>query len=167
MFDELMNDVVHIQKSDGTRLGPYRTALSSDSATIFDGRLDVVEGDHVIRKLPSGREESYLITLAEYTEQFEDFPAGYNLQLRKLTAIPQASAPRATTINIHHSTGIQVGDYNSINIQNALNELVQKIESADASPEEKTDAKGRLAAFLAHPLVIAVVGGIAGSIASG
>jgi hypothetical protein len=75
-------------------------------------------------------------------------------------------ATRHTTVNIHQSTGVQVGDHNVINIQNAINELIQKIDNADASPHEKNEAKNRLSALLAHPLVGSILGGVAGSVTS-
>lgn len=45
-----------------------------------------------------------------------------------------------------------------------LAELLTRIESADAPPEAKEDAKSKLKDFLSHPIVAALVGGLAGSI---
>ena len=47
-----------------------------------------------------------------------------------------------------------------------VNELIQKIESSPASPDEKAEAKGRLAAFLEHPLVGSILGSAAGVVLS-
>ena len=46
----------------------------------------------------------------------------------------------------------------------SLGEVIAKIDSSSATPAEKTEAKSRLTEFLAHPLVAAIVGGIAGGI---
>lgn len=163
-LQSLQKDQVFIVKADGTRTGPFKTTVSQGSATIFDAKLDVNDGEKLVRSLPNGKEEVYLILSAEYSPGLHSIPPHFNLKLQKTTAI-QPGVPRSTTVNIHHSTGIQVGDHNVVNIQNALNELVQRIESANATAEEKTEAKSRLSAFLAHPLVGSVLGGIAGGIA--
>ena len=46
-------------------------------------------------------------------------------------------------------------------------ENVQRIESSDAPLHERAEAKSRLAAFLTHPLVGSVLGGVAGGLVSG
>ncbi|MEO8059592.1 MAG: hypothetical protein ABI671_14855 [Burkholderiales bacterium] len=88
-------------------------------------------------------------------------PATYILKLQKTTAI---QPPKQSTINIHGSTGIQVGDHNTINIQQAFADLNQRIERSDASPQQKAEAQGLLQSLLSHPLVTAVVGGVVGGI---
>lgn len=161
-----MREHVFIEKADGSRIGPYKTAVSQGSATIYDAQLDVNDGERLIRPLPNGKEEVYLILSAEFSPGLHSIPPHFSLKLQKTTAI-QPAQPKHTTVNIHNSSGIQVGDHNVINIQNALSELVQRIESASASPQEKAEAKSKLAAFLAHPLVGSVLGGVAGALVGG
>ena len=60
----LLKDTVFIVKSDGRRLGPYQAAVSSDSIAIMEKAIDVDEGDHVARPIPSGKEEIYLVLSA-------------------------------------------------------------------------------------------------------
>lgn len=159
----LQNDSVFVLKADGTRTGPYKTAVSQGTATVFDPKFDADDGDKLIRLLPNGKEEAYLILSCEYSSGLHSIPPHYNLKLQKTTAV-QPPAAKSTTINIHNSSGIQVGDHNVLNIQNALNELVQRIDVASATPEQKAEAKSKLAAFLTHPLVTSVLGGVAGSV---
>lgn len=161
----LQKDKVFIEKADGTRIGPYKTTVSQGSAVIFDSTLDVNDGEKLIRPLPNGKEEVYLILSADYSPGLHSIPPHFNLALQKTTAI-QPPSPKQTTVHIHNSTGIQVGDHNVINIQNALNELVQRIDNTSASPQDKAEAKRRLASFLAHPLVGSVLGGVAGALVS-
>lgn len=156
-------DQVFILKTDSTRLGPYKATVTQGSAIISDPQLNADDGDKLIRPLPNGKEEIYLILSCNYSPGLHSIPPHFNLKLQKTTAI-QPVALRSTTINIQHSTGIQVGDHNVLNIQNALNELVQRIEKAEAKPEDKAEAKSKLAAFLAHPLVDSVLGGVAGGL---
>ena len=158
-----MTDTVSIIKPDGKRLGPYQASVSSESITIMEKSLDIDEGDHVARLIPSGKEELYRVLSADYSSGLLSIPASYTLKVQKTTALnaaPQTS--KSTTINIHHSTGVQVGDYNTQHIQATFNELLQQIDQSSASPTEKAEAKGRLAAFLEHPLVVSVLGSAAG-----
>lgn len=161
----LQRDKVFVEKADGSRTGPHKATVSQNTAIISDEQLDVNDGEKLIRPLPNGKEEVYLILNSEFNPGLASIPAHFTLQLRKTTAI-QSSSTKQTTVNIHNSSGIQVGDYNVLNIQNALNELVQRIESSTAPPEQKAEAKGRLVALLQHPLVSAVLGGIVSGIAS-
>lgn len=162
-LQSLQKDQIYIEKGDGSRTGPYITTVSQGSATIFDEQLDVNEGERLIRPLPNGKEEVYLILSIDYKPKFHAISPRFTLKLQNTTAI-QPALPKHTTININNSSGIQVGDHNVINIQNALNELVQRIDGSSASQQEKVEAKSKLAAFLAHPLVGSVLGGVAGAL---
>jgi hypothetical protein len=163
----LHKDEIYIEKTDGTRLGPYKAAVADGCATTYDAKLDANEGEKLIRLLPTGKEESYLITSSDFKPGLASIPASFKLKLQKATAI-QSTSPMTTntTVHINNSTGFQVGDNNVINIQNAINELIQQIENADAQPHEKAEAKNRIEAFLTHPLVVSILGGVAGSIPS-
>lgn len=164
-FSDLQKDSVFIVKATGSRAGPYKTALSKDSASIFDASLDVDDGDKLVRTLPNGKEESYTIVQADFSQGLHGIPPHYNLKLTKDSAIKQtASLAKHTTIHINHSTGVQVGDHNTVNIQNALTELIQRIEQTGATGAEKEEAKSRLSAFLAHPLVTSILGGAVGGL---
>ncbi len=167
-FRSLLNDTVFIVKSNGHRLGPFKAAVSADSITIMEKAIDVDEGDHVAREIPSGKEEIYLILSADYSHGLRSIPPSYTLKVRKTTALPARSVDaKSTTINIHNSTGVQVGDYNTQQIQATFNEIVERIDRSSGSPEAKAEAKGRLAAFLQHPLVTSVLGAMAGSVLGG
>ncbi|MDH0337597.1 RIP homotypic interaction motif-containing protein [Metapseudomonas otitidis] len=158
-FSHLTKDEVYIESASGTRQGPFLTAFTNTQILIFDTTLDVVEGDKVIRPLPNGREDSFTVTEVSYSSGLTSIPAHYALKLAKDSALRPAT-PKSTTnnINIHGSQGIQIGDNNVQNLQMALGELIQKIDQSSASREEREEAKNRLTAFLAHPLVASVVG---------
>ncbi|HDG1672983.1 TPA: hypothetical protein PFE07_002433 [Kluyvera cryocrescens] len=65
---------------------------------------------------------------------------------------------------IHVAGSAQVGDGNTQNIYNVFQEVIDKIDRAEATPEEKAEAKSLLTKFLEHPLTSSVVGGVAGSL---
>ncbi|MCI5219051.1 MAG: hypothetical protein D3914_07630 [Candidatus Electrothrix sp. LOE2] len=68
------------------------------------------------------------------------------------------------TVTITDSTDVNniIGSNNTL----TLSELVKAVESADASPQEKEEAKSLLRKFLEHPLVSAIAGGAAGMLGS-
>lgn len=167
-FDELLRDTVFIVKSDGRRLGPYKSAVSSKAITVMEPSLDIDDGDHLARRLPNGKEEAYLVLSADYSPGLHSIPASYTMQVQRTTALAAHNAlSRSTTVNIHHSTGVQVGDLNTQHVQATFQELVQRIERSSATAHEKAEAKSRLAAFLEHPLVVSVLGGAAGGVLGG
>lgn len=66
------------------------------------------------------------------------------------------------TINISGSSNVVVGDNNTQTISHHINGLASIIDAADATSEQKDEARGMLRKFLEHPLVVAVVGGAVG-----
>ncbi|WP_416406514.1 RIP homotypic interaction motif-containing protein [Paracidovorax citrulli] len=157
-ISSLAKDAVEIIKADGARSAVYKAAVTAEKILIFDGTLDISEGDHVARKLPNGREELYLVLEANYSPGLQTIPANYTLKVRKTTAIAREPARPSSSITIHNSTGIQIGDHNTQQIEIALKDLVAKIDQTALPASEKAEAKGRLAAFLAHPATVAVLG---------
>lgn len=162
-FTRMHTDTVFIQKPGLERAGPFKTRVAAESASIFNKDLDVDPGDKLIRILPKDKEETYLVLSVDYSSGLGGaIPPHYSLKLKKDAVVRFPVPPtNQTTLNISQSNGIQVGDHNSLLIQNAISELIQKIDASAASPEDKAEAKSRLTAFLNHPTVGAVLGGIA------
>lgn len=67
-----------------------------------------------------------------------------------------------STLNVNAPS--QIGNGNTQNISNIFNQLIQDIDKSQASTQEKSEAKKRLTTFLEHPLVISILGGVAGSL---
>jgi len=88
--------------------------LTGDSCAIDDKTLDVDHGDVITRTLPNGKEEQYTVLRADYREDFEVIPGGYELKLRKEQQIHKHPANVVNNVNINNSTGFQVGDYNTL-----------------------------------------------------
>ncbi|WP_148279950.1 hypothetical protein [Acidovorax sp. KKS102] len=66
------------------------------------------------------------------------------------------------TVNISGSSYVTVGNNNQISIQHSVQELVKVIESSNATPEQKAEAKGLLRQFLEHPLLASIAGAAIG-----
>lgn len=150
-------DTIYLERN-GARTGPYKCNFSNGSFTMFYKELDVTEGDKVVRQIP-GREEYHTVIETHFSPGLGRIPAHYKLTILKDSAILKPSQSSTTNnINIHGSTGIQIGDHNIQNLEVAMKEVLTSIENAEASREEKEEARNRLRQFLAHPLVSAAVG---------
>ncbi|ART83180.1 hypothetical protein CBP31_11625 [Oceanisphaera profunda] len=156
----MKKDEIFLEVNSDERIGPFRTAFTNKSVTIYETSISVTEGDKVIRPLPNGREEFYTILETHYSSGLSAIPAHYTLKISKDSAItPPPNVGNTTNhISISNSQGFQVGNYNTQNLELVLNQLVEHINNTDASREEKEEAKGRLDSFLSHPLVSTVVG---------
>lgn len=159
-FASLQNDTVYIEKPMGERSGPFKTAIGSKngfSASVFEKTLDVEEGWRLIRPLPNGKDEFFIILEANYSPGLHSIPPHWTLKLRKESSLAIPQRP-STTININNSSGIQIGDHNVQHMANSFIGLIEKIEASDASPQEKGEAKGAIRKTLENPTVAAVLG---------
>lgn len=154
---EAGKDTIHIDRS-GVRSGPYRCMFSRPKLTLWYSELDICEGDKIIRSIP-GREEAYTATVVDYHQSFDGIPACYVIDISKDTALPKPNRTITTNhINIHGSTGIQIGDHNVQHLEAGLKELLSVIDKSEGEPAAKEEAKGRLKGFLEHPLTASAVG---------
>src|SRR3984893_13988756 len=158
-FIELCNEQIHIQHKDGRQTGPLRAVFAKNAFTVFDGSLDVTEGDCIDRPLPNGKAERYDIVEVNFTHKFHELPAHVDMKVRKQVALVPFRKPNTVNISIRDSHGFQVGDHNTQNIVNSFNELIQRIENSSAPDKAKREAKSRMKEFLEHPLTSAIVGG--------
>lgn len=163
MLSNMKKEDALVEKKDGGLVGPYKTVFAGDTIIVWDATADVEEGDVVLRKLPNGRDERSEVTAATFYDTGR-MQAHYQLKFRKGTVKNMATS--TNTFHIHGGQ-VQIGDHNTQNIVNALRELQQRIDSGDGTPEQKQEAKGLLTAFIAHPLVTSVLGGLAGGLVGG
>jgi hypothetical protein len=163
-FANLCNEEIHIRHKDGRQSGPLKVVFGKGTFTIFDGSLDVSEGDCVDRPLPNGKAERYDVVRVEYTHKFHSIPAHIDLTVRKQGALVNFDKAKTVNISISHSQGFQVGDYNTQNIVDSFKQVIERLAGGPGTPEEKAEAKSRLKAFLEHPLTSAIVGGATGAL---
>lgn len=80
--------------------------------------------------------------------------------------IPKEKAMPQVTINgnINGQVNIAGESVNAPVLQLSLGELLSRIEAADVQPSEKFAAKTKLQELLAHPVVAAIIGELAGGI---
>jgi len=163
-FAELCNEEIHIRHQNGSRTGPLKALFEKGKFSVFDGTLDVCEGDGIDRLLPNGKAERYDITEVHFEKQFHDIPGHVDMTVRKQGALVPVGKSHVTNISITNSQGFQVGDHNTQNIVDSLKQVIERIEQSPGTPEEKKEAKSRLSTFLEHPLTSAVLGGAVGKL---
>jgi len=156
-IDRLLGDEVFIQSPSGETIGPVRSSVQRNKVYISDETLVIEEGGKILRPLPNGKAE--FLSILEV--HFHRDPSGGRLSHYEITTRKDSSlvpAPSATTINISHSHGIQIGDGDIQSIVGSFEVLVRAIECADVPASQKEDARSKLKAFLTHPLTTAVLG---------
>jgi hypothetical protein len=163
-FSNLCNEEIHIRHKDGRVTGPLKAAFGQSKFIVFDGSLDVVEGDLIDRPLPNGKAERYDIVEVNFAHKLHQIPAHVNMGVRKQGALVPFDRAKTVNIAIHNSQGFQVGHNNTQNIVDSFKQVVERIEKGPGTLEEKKEAKSRLKTFLEHPLTAAVIGGALGSL---
>jgi hypothetical protein len=163
-FTNLCNEEIHIRHKDGRQSGPFKAVFGKGKFTVFEGTLDVTEGDVIDRPLPNGKAERYDVTNVHYTQKFHAIPAHVDMTVSKQGALVNFDKARTVNISIHNSQGFQVGDHNTQNIVDSFKQVIERLDQAPGTPAEKAEAKSRLKAFLEHPLTSAVVGGAVGGL---
>jgi hypothetical protein len=160
-FNDFTDEVeqVHIETKSGKIVGPYR-ALFAGKTIVLDSQADVEDGAVVIRRLPNGKDERCYVTDYDFCRGMDGIEDHYQVEFRKGNP-PELPKP-STTFNINGGQ-VQIGDNNTQNIINALQDLKGKIEGSAATSEQKEEAQSRLNSLLAHPLVNTVLGGLVGA----
>lgn len=161
----LMNkrEDARVEKPNGDVFGPYKAMFAGNTIFIDDPKADVEEGDSILRLLPNGKDErSYVTEATFYNMGVGRMGPHYQIKFKKGGA-PVEHKP-VQNFHINNAQSIQIGDFNTQNVVNSFDALVKKIESSSASPEEKEEAKSLLSKFLAHPVVVSVLGAAAGAI---
>ncbi|SBV53150.1 RIP homotypic interaction motif [Xanthomonas bromi] len=155
------NEEARVERRDGQVVGPYKAKFAGSTIIIADQMADVEAGDTVLRRLPNGKDERSVVTEATFFDQgITGIGAHYQVKFRKGG---ESTAQRPShNITISGAQSIQIGDYNVQNIANSFDTLVKMIESSNAPPQEKEEAKSLISQLLQHPAVVAIIGGLAG-----
>jgi hypothetical protein len=69
----------------------------------------------------------------------------------------------SNTVNVSNSTGVQIGDDNSLS-QMTIEEINVEIDNPNFSAVEKAEAKSALSKFLEHRVRAAIWGGLASTV---
>lgn len=146
-------DSVIVHKPDGSENGPYVCSVHGGRVTVFDTRIAAVEGDVLRRTLPNGRDETYRVREAHFQEGVASVPDSWLLLVdREKTpdAIPIDTTELLETITLPTDDAQRVGE--------ALQTLLNLIDTSPRTSDEKMEAKSLFVDFLNHPVVRAAMG---------
>lgn len=129
-FSNMMNDQLLLRKQNGEIIEGIKSAVTP--RTIITERYDVQieSGDLLVRKLPSGLEETFKIIDPGFYQGISDISYGYKISYKKL-GIPDAETEvKNITYNFHGDNARVNNDSvdNSTNIVNSGSEISEHIE---------------------------------------
>ncbi len=163
----LAKDKIYILKLSGEKIGPYKATVDSrrNRVEVFDDDFNSEIGDTLIRPTAPGRDEFYLVEDVHYEQVISRAFAPFELDVKRQGAPERPTRGSVTnTYHISDSQNIQIGDHNMQNVISVMQSLVNEIERADSTPEQKAQALGHLQTFLTHPLITSITGGAAGAL---
>lgn len=143
-FKQMQKDEVSLIKIDGTRINNIRSHVGSKKIFISDASLPIEEGDKILRTLPNGLEEYYVVIDRGYLAGLPpNLPAHYQVKVRKETNeddVKNSSTVYNLTgnnprVNIHsqdHSVNVLVNE------TNVFEELKVTIDKHVSNTDEKT-----------------------------
>lgn len=151
MFGEMMNDIVTLEKQNGEKFENIPADVQSNMIFINDAQLPIEEGDKLLRTLPNGLTESYIVVDRGFYEAFIDFPAHYQVKVRKSSTINTQQKSIVRNYNVTANApiyGMQIGgngnqqsvNVNEQNISDLVNNLRKLIATSTISELEKEDA---------------------------
>ena len=160
-----MPDVVMLRKQNGQEYQNIRADVQPDVIFIDDGKIPLEEGDHIVRELSNGLDETYLVLDRGFWSGGGRLGDHYQAKVRKVTAITadtppvvyNVSGPNAR-VNIHsYDASTNVVDVSPERLFEQIREAVAKgvqapdrkaeILSAVGEVEAAGDSKARLKAY--------------------
>jgi hypothetical protein len=167
-FEQLMRDDLKYFSPGSDDEKQFRGSVQGRKIHTFTNLVDFVAGGRIERRLPSGRIERLFIEQPQFRSGMGGIPDSWELVVRTEQDRAQSahdSLNRVQPVVVTNSTNVQVGNNNSISLQDAVSQVVSKIDASTAGTAEKAEAKSRLAAFLKHPLVVSLFGAVLGGVA--
>lgn len=101
-------------------------------------QLEIEEGDKILRHLPNGLLESYIVLDRGYREKFHEIPARYQMKVKKESAI-DVEKTSSMQFNIGTIYGSNIGTQGNAHIDNVFNfdKIDQMIEERGGEEKEE------------------------------
>lgn len=84
-FDELMRDSVTVIKPDGRTYENIKANVQSELITIHNDKIPLEEDDVIVRTMPNGLREEYIVLDRGFRQEFFDIPARYKAKVKRIT----------------------------------------------------------------------------------
>ena len=148
-FDEFMTDTVFVIKNNGNTFEGVKASVQSTEIYIMSREPLIEPGDVIQRKMSNGGEETYEVIDPGFFEEFEGFPAHYQMKVRKLGVPETKSRVQKITYNVSGSNARinQNSVDSSVNISHShpdvdekLTELRKEIHRLIENESQRSDA---------------------------
>ncbi|HWR03293.1 MAG TPA: hypothetical protein VN419_04670 [Humidesulfovibrio sp.] len=161
-FSSLPHDEFRIIDGQGEQSEPVKGIMSRNKVTVFDKTINVSIGDKVIRLLPGGNTEKYIVDDCHFQKGMGGIPDHFSITL--IREEHKNKTISGQSINISNSSNIIIGDENvqSLNVvmfEQSMRAMVEAIGKSNASEAERSGALDQLRKFLSNPTVAAILGG--------
>jgi hypothetical protein len=148
-FSDMMNDQLLLRKQSGEVIEGIKSAVTPNAIITERCDVPIESGDLLVRKLPSGLEETFKIIDPGFYQGMSGISSGYKISYKKL-GIPEAEAEIKNITYNFHGNNARVNNNstdNSNNVVNINSELSESVEALKAeinrlelSAEEKSEA---------------------------
>jgi hypothetical protein len=104
-FDTLENDIVCLLKINGNKYENIKASVQVDKIFTSYTSTSIDEGDHLIRKLPNGKEEIFEVIDPVYYSGLGPLEPHYEIEVRKISKINKESKIQENSGHTIHFTG--------------------------------------------------------------
>ncbi len=98
-FETFLTDTLTLRNAGGIEHPGIQASVSDQKITIFDVSMHVEPNDVLIRSLPNGRSEEFIVEDAIYSTAFHSIPAHWSIKYRRRSQ--QARTPHNVTYNVN------------------------------------------------------------------
>jgi len=123
----MLTDVVSLIKANGQRYDNIKASVQPKMIFINDSALPIEEGDKIVRELPNGLIESYIVLDRGFYQKFGGIAAHYQVKVQKETAISSSRNTNSGTFIENLIAGDQI---NVSNIRQSAITIKSRIENA-------------------------------------
>lgn len=157
MFSSFPTEKVRLIKEDKTVVENIEALVDKSHIFIDDSTIDIEEGDIIVRDLPTGKSESYLVIDRGFCSAMGGIPAHYQVSVQKQTKLSSPSNEKV--INNYNISGAEKININSTDnsvtynmaenvtaLMETLKTLAKELENSSAiidSIEEMKNSVGK------------------------
>lgn len=143
MFGAMLNDIISLHKPDGRTFENIRANVQPKKISVHDASIPIEEGDVIIRVLPNGLTERYIVIDRGFHQAFYGIEAHYQITVQKESAIKRG-APASTVYNISGiNSRVNINSLDnsinriSINKSEVFTEMRQVVEQSHLESADK------------------------------
>lgn len=143
VFGRTMRDTLTLIKQDGSRQEGIKGNVQKNRIYIHNGDISIEEGDEIVRTMPGGKDEEYIVVEPGFHHRLGGIPAGYQMDVKRKSSFANSTEKNqpqsvTNTYNLfgnnsrvnHQSTD------NSYNYTGSTENLKEILEIIDAAREQ-------------------------------